>query len=414
MEGGETVMNLFESGDVNDTLQVAISNGIISIEQIASLVNDMKRQEILSHHPYEIWQNKEGMYLTYVYNEDGIRKIRRRKTLKELEDYLVDYYSKLEEIIYISDVFEQWSSEKLEFGEIQKQSYDRYVTDFQRFFKKSLPICQKKFKNITESDLEAFIKTTIVKENLTHKAYTGLATLVKGIFKYGKKHGYTTLSITNFMGDLQLARNVFRKTERCKEKETFSEDEIPNIITFLKANPDIWNLGLLLQFQTGMRIGEIAALKGEDLGDGFIHVCRTEIKYKNEEGKWKVTVQEHPKTDAGNRRIVIPPQAVETTRQILNLNPHGEYLFMNNGKRIRENTFNKRLSAVCEKLGIETKSTHKIRKTYGTALLDNNVDDSFVAEQMGHTDVTTTRKLYYYSNRNEKTKRAQIANAISF
>ena len=47
-------------------------------------------------------------------------------------------------------------------------------------------------------------------------------------------------------------------------------------------------------------------------------------------------------------------------------------------------------------------------------LLDHDVDDSFVAEQMGHTDVSTTRKLYYYSNRSAKTKQDQIAQAVVF
>ena len=47
-------------------------------------------------------------------------------------------------------------------------------------------------------------------------------------------------------------------------------------------------------------------------------------------------------------------------------------------------------------------------------LLDGGVDDSLVAEQMGHTDVSTTRKYYYFSTKDEEKKRSQIANAISF
>lgn len=37
---------------------------------------------------------------------------------------------------------------------------------------------------------------------------------------------------------------------------------------------------------------------------------------------------------------------------------------------------------------------HKIRKTYGTTLIDNNVDDALVAEMMGHKDISTTKKYY--------------------
>lgn len=184
-----------ETIDSNEILQEAIRRGIVDIEQLADDVNDMKRKEVLSQHPSEIWQNKEGMFLTYVYDKDGKRMIRRRKTREELEDYLVDYYKKLEEEVYLSDLFEKWSSEKLEYGEIQKQSYDRYVSDFHRFFQASLPICRKKVKNITEDDLEAFIKTTIRDEKLSRKSYSGLATLINGMFKYAKRHKYT-MSLT--------------------------------------------------------------------------------------------------------------------------------------------------------------------------------------------------------------------------
>ena len=73
-----------------------------------------------------------------------------------------------------------------------------------------------------------------------------------------------------------------------------------------------------------------------------------------------------------------------------------------------------KLKQICEKLDIEYKSNHKIRKTYGTMLIDGGVDDSLVAEQMGHTDVATTRKYYYFSNKSEEKKRDQISKAISF
>lgn len=105
----------------------------------------------------------------------------------------------------------------------------------------------------------------------------------------------------------------------------------------------------------------------------------------------EMTVSELPKTDAGYREIILPPSAGWTISKILELNPDGEFLFMDKGKRIRENTYNKRLNRICDKLNLPHRTTHKIRKTYGTTLLDSDVNDSFVAEQMGHTDVSTTR-----------------------
>lgn len=91
----------------------------------------------------------------------------------------------------------------------------------------------------------------------------------------------------------------------------------------------------------------------------------------------------------------------------------GEYLFSEHGKRIRSNAFNRRLTRVCDDLHIKHRSMHKIRKTYGTTLLDADVDESIVAEQMGHSDIATTKRFYYRSNKNDNTKFEQISKALS-
>ena len=78
--------------------------------------------------------------------------------------------------------------QKLKYGEIQKQTFDRYTTDFHRFFDGSY-IAQKDIRKITEDDLELFIRETIRNMGLTNKAYGGLRLLITGIFKYEKKSG---------------------------------------------------------------------------------------------------------------------------------------------------------------------------------------------------------------------------------
>lgn len=397
----------------DEALRMAVDCGIISMEDISRRVQQMKRQEILSQHTY--WQNKEGLWMTHFPDKKKGRIIRKRKSKEELENLIVEYYENLKEEIYIKDVFWEWINSKKDYGEIQAQSYDRYCTDFKRFFPETIPICKKEFSRITEDDLTNFIKSTIHKLGLTRKAYAGLRTLVRGIFKYGKNKKYTSISMTNFFGDIELPNNIFEKKFVNKNTEVFKENEIQVIISYLRNHADIWNMGLLLQFQTGMRIGEIAALKQEDIQpDGTLLVRRTEVKYKDDSGKWVVGVKDFSKTDAGNRNIILPENATWTLSQISELNLHGEFLFMNKGKRIRENTFNKRLSRICRELKLEHRSSHKIRKTYGTTLLDCGVTESTVSEQLGHSDITTTRKYYYFSNKSAETKAKQINNAINF
>ena len=46
-------------------------------------------------------------------------------------------------------------------------------------------------------------------------------------------------------------------------------------------------------------------------------------------------------------------------------------------------------------------------------MLDANVDESTVAEQMGHKDIATTKRFYYRSNKSDNTKLEQINRALS-
>ncbi|MBD5530240.1 MAG: tyrosine-type recombinase/integrase [Lachnospiraceae bacterium] len=65
----------------------------------------------------------------------------------------------------------------------------------------------------------------------------------------------------------------------------------------------------------------------------------------------------------------------------------------------------------CEKLGIYKKSPHKLHKTYGSILLDHNIDNRMIVEQMGHTDISCTENPYHRNRRNLDAK-SQILSSI--
>lgn len=410
----------------SEMLKYVIDNGIIDMSTIQKQIEMNERKKYFEQHEYKIWKGSNNKYYTYLPDEKSKRGIRllKRTTEEALNDAIIEYYKSKSEEPTVKYVFDAWINEKLSYGEIQKQSYDKYQNNYIRFFESdSFKMSDRKIRYIDEETLETFIKTIISEQNLSQKAYSDMRILINGIFKYAKKHGYTNLSITQFMGDLELSRNIFKKVIRNKEDEVFFEDEIPKIIQYLSQENDIRSYGLLLVFQSGLRVGELSALKPSDIRSrdvsglerkkNYIFISRTEIKYRDDNNKWKLEVRDYPKSDAGVRNVIITEHAVDIISRILQINPTGEFLFMENGCRIRGNAFNKKLNRVCKALNINKRTMHKIRKTYGTTLLDNNVDEAFVAETMGHQDISTTRKFYYYSNKSDKTKVTQIENALA-
>lgn len=403
------------NSDINDMelLKYIQEDVKIDLSEVRIKYEMKKYDELLLKHPYEIWQGKNGKWYTYLPDKKKGRVLKKLSTEKKIKDLIVAYYKEQEENPTVAEVFSEWLERKLRFKEIQKGSADKYQTDFERFFGSS-GFADRKIKTISEDDIEEFIRVQIADLDLTMKAYSGMRILIRGIWMYAKKKRWTCISISGFFGDLNISRNTFRRVVKEKEDEVFSEDEIPVLVQYLRQNGDIWNLGLLLALETGVRVGELSTLQKEDWAGNILKVRRTEVRYKDADGKIVLDVRPFAKTEAGMREIILSEGGMETLEKIISLNPDGKYLFENQqGKRIRGNTFNKRLDRVLNELGLHHRSIHKIRKTYGTTLIDAGCEDSLVMKQLGHTSIETSRKYYYYSNRNKEHQIQQIQKAIT-
>lgn len=163
-------------------------------------------------------------------------------------------------------------------------------------------------------------------------------------------------------------------------------------------------------FVTGLRMGELVTLKKSDVSDKGISIARTETRYIDEHGHYVFMIKDFPKTQAGVRTVVVPSNYKWILDEINKRNPDGEFLFEKNGKRIITYAI-RRLADNCKKTGIYPKSPHKIRKTYGSILFDNHIDQRLIMEQMGHADILVG-ETYYHRNRRDAEKKSEIISAI--
>ena len=190
---------------------------------------------------------------------------------------------------------------------------------------------------------------------------------------------------------MELSHKVFHNKIKPDETQVFSEEEVSRIIGYLTSQEKdtLENLGILFLFQTGLRVGEISSLKPKDrVNDNMFHVCRTEVSYKDlETGKYVNTIKDSPKTPTGDRYVIMTDGAAETWNKVLAISSAEEFLFERKGKRLRSRVFYNRINKICDILGMERRSTHKIRKTYGTELLNSGVDEKLITGQMGHVSI---------------------------
>lgn len=397
----------------SELLSFLIENDMLDLTAAEHKMNEMNRQKYLDSHNSAVWQGANGRWFTYLNTPSGRRQV-SSNSKESLEDKIIDHYQERAESPTLEQAFNQWVDERISYNEISKGTYDRYVNDFKRFFKDS-NIREHKIKYIGEDELDIFIRSTIARLELTQKAYSSMRTIIRGVFKYAKRKKFTDLSISTFFQDLDLSKRAFRRTHQDAKSQIFLVDEIPRLIKWLDEHPRVSNYGVILALQTGLRTGELAALKYSDLEGDMLHVQRMEIKYKDEKSGTLIhEIVDHCKTDKGDRYIYLTESALTTIKKIRMLNPFGEYMMTEKGKRVQTNTYNDRLKLACKKLGIPVRSMHKLRKTYGTTLIDNGVDESLIMNQMGHKDISTTRKYYYFANKDSDAERKQIRGAINY
>lgn len=124
------------------------------------------------------------------------------------------------------------------------------------------------------------------------------------------------------------------------------------------------------------------------------------MKKWNEADKRQIGVVEYTKTQAGERISPLTPEAKRILDKIKEWNKihklKSDFIFVNasnhNFNRQRINTC---LYSYCEKVDIIKKSSHKIRRSVISSLLDNLANKKAVQEFAGHENIETTFNSYY-------------------
>ena len=392
-----------------ELLQYALEHGMINVSYVQEQIEMNKRQELLEKHPYKMWEGKDGKWRTYLPDKEEGRRLIKRSAQKSLEDEVVNYWKEELENPTIKEVFDEWNDRKLELKKISLSTHHRNEQTFRRHYEE---FGERKIKSVDPEEYEEFLEEQIPKFDLSSKAFSGLKTITRGFLKRAKKRKLIDFNVEELFQELDTSESDFKRTIREDSKEVFNEYELPVVLSYLESNIDLKNLGILLMFLTGVRVGELVTLKHSDFSGIVFKVQRTETRVPSPDGHgYEYKVKDFPKTEAGVRNAIIPEEYAWVASKLKAQNPFGEYIFVENGKRFTTNQIRRRMERMCRTLKIVPKSPHKARKTYGSILLDNCVDNRLIIDLMGHTDIAMTEG-HYHRNRRSLERKAQILSSI--
>ena len=376
-----------------------------------------QRNAILQQHDHEIYQGKDGRWRTKLRMPDGSIKTIRKSKLTDLEDALIETYGDIKNHHTLLTAYNEWIDEKERYKKRTPATISRYRTEAKRVFLPDNEICQKDMRDLTEGDLLRFIDMTVDRNQYTEKSSGLFWIILRGTLRYAKANRYLDISPMQFFSDMDTSDvGYVENAEKPDEAEVFSEAEATLMMNRLSSEDTLLSLGIQLMFLTGLRVGELSALRRDcvDIKEMVLHIRATETQYNDENGHRMVAVRNATKTKEGRRDVFLPDSARIVLKKLQSLNPFGEFVFQRpDGSRIRSKSFNDKCKRTCRALGIPERTTHKIRKTYASTLIDADVNSKIIQQQLGHKDFATTKKYYDRDRRNSDMKRSELNRAIN-
>ena len=336
----------------------------------------------------------EGRYITG-YDEYGKAKYRSiyAKTYAEVKAKLQACILELESNvvtinIIFTEVAKQWLNKVK--SEVKESTHAHYYQTVNKHLINAFGGIQ--IKKINSTMISNFFNAL----NLSSKTKSDICVITKQIFQYAYAEKYIS-KLPQFptIGVIQSAIEVFTEYEQKKlEKYLFGD------LNFL-------NLGVIIAIYTGIRIGELCALKAEDFdfSQNTININKTLQRIKNMDkniqGKTKIII-DTPKTNKSIRVLPIPRFLIEYVKKYYDCLPKNFYILTGTKDYIEPRLLEYKFEKILKDLYIKNYNFHTLRHTFATNCVKIGMDIKTLSELLGHSNVKITLEKYVHSDLNLK------------
>jgi len=235
------------------------------------------------------------------------------------------------------------------------------------------------------------------------------------------------LSPKTVMDTLSIVRSVFRYASCCgyqqpfdissvsvkpgpKEFQILTREEQKILCFYLYQNMNDQNLGILLSLFTGIRIGEVCALKWNDISykEKTVYVHQTMQRLQNDaesEAKTRINIST-PKSSCSIRRIPIPDELL----RILETHQNGRNGYVLTGKEevyMEPRAMQRHFQKILKCAALPPTKYHVLRHTFATRCVEMNFDVKSLSEILGHANVNITLNRYVHPSMELKRENMQ-------
>ena len=202
-----------------------------------------------------------------------------------------------------------------------------------------------------------------------------------------------------------------------KEVQIFDRTEQAKLEQAILNSDDKRNIAILVCLYTGLRIGELCALRwgSIDFESGQLTIRHSMTRVNNYDepavAKTKIVFEE-PKT-AKSKRVLPLPEFLCAILKKLRKESCSEFVFSVDGnKPIQPRTMQYLYQRLLEKTDLKYRNFHALRHTFATRAIELGVDIKTVSEALGHSNAVITINRYTHSLMEQKQKMMQQFNSF--
>lgn len=293
------------------------------------------------------------------------------------------YCGKNAAVTEVEDFFENISLEWInsQKPQVKLSTYAKYYNVLKLYLNPTFG--QKHISQITRSEVLEFSRMMLTiggskRNGLTPKTINGALSVLKNIFWFAEvEKSCAVADIKNIsVRQPQKAMRILTRSEQIALSD------------YLCVNQTPCHLGILLCLYTGMRIGEICALKWGDIHIDeqylYIHQSMQRVQTSTVSKSKTVVLIQSPKSECSIRKIPIPAEILQLLIPIKQ--PDEAFLLTGmTHKFLEPRSLENRFKSIINECGIENTNFHSLRHTFATRCVELGFDIKSLSEILAQT-----------------------------
>lgn len=275
-------------------------------------------------------------------------------------------------------------------AKFKESTYIKYYSMIEKYIKPKLGGCFP--LGFSDKLIENFQYQLLNENGLSPKYLKDILVLLHSILKYTAKC---------FPGIFPSIDIIYPKNPK-KEMRVLSIDEQKNLAAYLMDDIDYCKFGVLLTLSTGIRIGELCALRWENISfkDATLSITSTMQRLKDldetSKSKTKIVIST-PKSDNSIRTIPLTDTLIRLCQQMCPENSSG-YILTGTANYIEPRAMQYKFAKYIADCGITDVHFHSLRHTFATRCVEVGFEIKTLSEILGHSSVTITLERYVHSS----------------